>query len=138
MATPRKRAAPKAADPQETVEERPVGPVRIGNRAPAMVDVFELAGVMYQAPAEPSALLVHDYLQQLRKAYRLKNATHRSSAIADASESYIKAILGDEAWQALRESPLVTATDVAAVIDKIGSEIGLPAVEKVTGALGNS
>lgn len=136
MATPRKRA-PKAEEPDEE-PARPVGPVRIGGRAPVMVDVFELDGVMYQAAKEPSAMLVYDYLQQLRKAYRLKNAQHRSVAVADASESYIKAILGDEAWQALRESPEVSADDVAAVIDKVGAEIGLPAVEKVTGALGNS
>lgn len=138
MATPRKRAAPKVAEPEEPVEERPAGPVRIGNRAPVMVDIFELDGVMYQAPAEPSAVLVHDYLQQLRKAYRLKNATHRSVAVADASEGYIKAILGEDAWQALRESPQVTADDVAAVINKVSAEIGLPAVEKITGALKNS
>lgn len=134
----RARKAPaKPAVPVE--DEAPaVGPVRIGSRKLELVDVFELDGTMYRAPKEPSAALVFEYLFQVQRAQRLKSERARNLALIDAGETYVKAIIGPDAWQALGESPLVTAEDVAAVIDKVSKEIAFPAVDKLTGAAGNS
>lgn len=121
----------------DTAEEpRPVGPVRIGARPSANIDVFELDGVMYRAPAEPSAALVIEYLRQVRKAQKLKGAA-QTLAQAEALENFVVAILGAEAWQTLGESPDVTVSDVSAVVEKIATEIAFPAVQKFVGASGN-
>jgi hypothetical protein len=141
MPEPKKRAprkaAPKAA-PKAEEESQPQCPVRIGDRALVMVDVFELDGVMYRAPKSPSAALVLTYLRGVRGAHQLKKAAARNAALAEATEAYVIGILGADAWTALGESPLVTIEDVAAVVKKVSEDIGLPAVETFTGAQGNS
>lgn len=107
-----------------------IRPVRIGKRGRTpnpMIDLFELDGRMYQIPAKPGAALVIRFLRE-----------YRNKRIGPdlATENLLISLIGQEAWDALAESPEVTAEDVADVLTIVAT-IATAEVKKITGAAGN-
>ena len=146
---PRKAAA-KAAAPAETAltdgelaalsdepaHEGPIGedgqirPVQIGKRgrkAPEMVTIFTIDDVDYKIPAKPSPAILIKFMREAR---------NRKIGRNQAVENLLVTLLGQEALDALAESPDVTEEDVADVFTIVG-HIGFGAFAKLQGASGN-
>lgn len=147
-----KRSPKAAAKPEPTVsdsiddllaaqgyvgDEKPIGPngeirpVRIGKRGRTpnpMVDLFELDGVMYQIPSAPPPILVFRYQQDVLRAMRVKDDKRREAAHYEATTKFLTSLLGQEAMDALAESPDTTEEDIAdvfAIVSRIafGSKV---------------
>lgn len=145
MATAPKKRAPKTATTEVAAEEAayndvdetgPIGPdgeirpVQIGRRAhPAedLITIFELDGHEYKIPARPSVALVMRFLRQARD---------KRIGPDRAIENLLVALLGQDAFDALAESPDVTEEDVADVFT-IVSHVAFGAVKKLVDASGN-
>lgn len=150
--TPRKRAPRKqaavVAEPETTgadlealakeLDERdgPIGeggeirPVQIGKRgrkAPEMVTIFEIDGTEYKIPAKPSPAVLIRFMREARNKKVGRN---------QAVENLLVTLLGQDALDALAESPDVTEEDVADVFTIVG-HIGFGAFAKLQDASGN-
>lgn len=107
-----------------------VNPVRIGKRGRTpnpMVDLFELDGVMHQIPEKPSPVLTLKFLREARD---------RRVGVDKAIENLLLTLLGQDALDALAESPEVTEDDVADVF-KIVGHIAFGALKRMREAQGN-
>lgn len=101
--------------------------VRIGQRQVKMVDLFELDGHVHRIPAKPSAALIIRFMRQCRNP----------KIGADlAVENLLISLIGQEAWDALADSPEVTSEDVADVL-YIVAHIAAGEVQKLRAASGN-
>lgn len=113
-ATKPRKATAKAPAPEtepaalaDLDADGPIEPVRIGKRGRTpnpMVDLFELDGRMYRIPSKPSPALILRFQRDLRKQ-------GRDEAVANL----LTTLLGQEALDALAESPEVQEEDVADV-----------------------
>ena len=142
--TARKRAAKKAAPAAELTEvefrdelaklaepgESPIGedgtirPVQIGKRGRTpneLVTIFVLDDVEYQIPSKPSPAVLIKFMREARD---------KKVGVSRATENLLVTLLGQEALDALAESPDVTEQDVADVF-LIVSHIAFGAVKKL-------
>lgn len=89
--------------------EKPLAPVVISkrDRAPEeMTTVFHLDGKDYQIPVKPGPAIVIKYLRDARKIGEQQ-----------AGFNVLNAMLGDEALEALSESPDVTDEDITRIYE---------------------
>lgn len=103
-------------------EDGNVRPVQIGQRGRVpneMVTIFVLDGVEYQIPSRPSAAVLIKFQRSLRKR-------GQDQAVWDL----LLDLLGQDALDALAESPEVTAEDVGDVF-AIVAHIAFGAVKKL-------
>jgi hypothetical protein len=105
-------------------EDGSIRPVEIGKRGRTpnpMVDLFTLDGgkSYYQVPAKPPAMLAFRYQEQLRKCLRIKNPVAQKAAMELATREMFVALLGQDALDALAESPEVTDEDVEDIFGAI-------------------
>lgn len=91
----------------EDGEIRPIQIGKRGRRAPEMVTIFTIDDVEYQIPKEPSPGLLLKFMREARS---------RSVGQDVATMNLLTAMIGDEAVEALSESPDVTIEDIADVM----------------------
>lgn len=95
------------ADRPVVNDDGTVNTVKIGQRGRTpnrMIDLFELDGKTYQIPEKPSPALMQRFLRDARK---------KGNAVA--ASVLLDSLIGDEALDALAESPDVTEEDMAAI-----------------------
>jgi hypothetical protein len=116
--------------PELATDDGPIGedgsirPVKIGKRgrkAPEMVTIFEIDGTEYQIPAKPSPAILIKFMREARSKKIGRN---------QAVENLLMTLLGQDALDALAESPDVTEEDVADVFTIVG-HIGFGAFQKL-------
>jgi hypothetical protein len=146
--SPKKSAPAPASEPPRRITERefdaelaklsadgegPIGedgtirPVQIGKRGRTpnrLVTIFTLDGVDYQIPEKPSPAVLIKFLRESR---------NRKVGVRAATENLLVTLLGQEALDALAESPEVTEEDVADVF-AIVAHVAFGAVNRLQAA----
>jgi hypothetical protein len=124
-----KKTAVEIPAPDVSAVEIPDGPVVIGKEgkaAPVRHDLFEVDGVMYSMP-EPTIGHVLKYLKTLRKS-------GRDLAAQDIGFD----LLGEDALDALSNSPDASQKDIERVFTRVGAIFfGSSAYKSVTASAGN-
>lgn len=92
-----------------------------------MVTIFAIDDVDYQIPAKPSPAVLIKFMREARNKKIGRNR---------AAENLLVTLLGQEALDALAESPDVTEEDVADVFAIVG-HVGFGAFKKLQDASGN-
>lgn len=113
------RAAAKPVDPQPAAEEAElepgeIRPVVIGKRAlderpVQMVTIFEIDGVPYQIPRNPSAALVLSWMRDVQQ-----------SGMKTASANIGFKLLGEKPFAALENAPETRPEDLHGIFENIG------------------
>jgi hypothetical protein len=101
------------------------GPVAVGQSPVAMAPVFVLDDVTYSIPAKINPLLTMRHQEIVKKEGPL-----------EATQWLLRRLFGQSVIDALEESPHVSAEDVVAICDKVGSII-YPKAEDAADATGN-
>jgi hypothetical protein len=120
-----------ADDEGPIAEDGTIRPVEIGKRGRTpneMVTIFVLDGVDYQIPSQPSPAVLIKFMRESR---------NKKIGAAQAVENLLLNLLGQDALDALAESPEVTEADVGDVLTIVG-HIGFGALAKLKAAAGNS
>lgn len=115
------RAMPSEDGP--IAEDGSIRPVQIGKRGRTpneMTTIFTLDGTDYAIPAKPSPALVLKWMRACRVPKGAGKAKAKAIVYA-ATEDVLMTLLGQEALDALAESPDVTNDDMADIFAIVGT-----------------
>lgn len=107
--TPEDPFAPFRGEDGPIAEDGSIRPVKMGKTAREMVDVFELDGKMYRVPKRINPMLTMRWQREARTVGQYA-----------ATENLLLTLLGQDAVDALAESPEVDEEDIAKVFAIVG------------------